>query len=116
MEFVGKVFWAKLVHNFIGHNVPIVMDNIFCVFNYVASSILKTLENYYILCLSYPKQYHHIANDFQQVENAFSIVTSHFRIFRRTIISNVDCAVGITISFKSSGITAQLPDERCISW
>ena len=28
-EFVEKFFWAKIVHDFIGHNVPIVTDDIF---------------------------------------------------------------------------------------
>ena len=56
-KFVEKCFWAKLAHNFIGHNIPIITDGIFyiypgtrpiifnlCVFNYAPSSILKTLE------------------------------------------------------------------------
>ena len=55
-EFVEKLFWAKLVHNFIGHSVPIVTDNIFyiqpgtrpiifnpCVFNYGASLQINAL-------------------------------------------------------------------------
>ena len=28
-EFVEKFFWAKLIHNFVGHNVPMVTDDIF---------------------------------------------------------------------------------------
>ena len=28
-EFVEKFFWAKPIHNFIGHNFPVVMDDIF---------------------------------------------------------------------------------------
>ena len=62
---IQQVFRAELVHNLVGHNVPIVADNIFythlgtrpiifnlCILDYCASPILKALKNRNYIAIS----------------------------------------------------------------